>query len=287
MFLSENGRDAIKAFEGLYLKAYRCPAGVWTIGWGSTEGVYEGMTITTAMAERLLDAELAKFVTAVNRLVKVPLSQHQFDALVSFAYNVGVGALERSTLLKKLNAGDYDAVPAQLARWTHGGGRVLPGLVKRRKAEGDMWRAPGVRVEPIKEPMAQRTDAPIGEFSMPAFLISLITGVIGQLAGGLSQPEQKPGAGVTVPSTITNTNFLQGIIGALFTAFGAQSFGVDFFHTVATVGGALVTISAWLNQNHITSSSNANTLALIGQLLAQIGAAAQKETPNDTPAAQG
>lgn len=155
MRTSSDGLNAIKAFEGLYLKAYRCPAGVWTIGWGSTEGVYEGQTISRAQAESMLQQELARFETGVQKLVKVPLTQHQFDALVSFSYNVGLGALGRSTLLRKLNAGDYAAVPAQLARWNQGGGRVLAGLVKRRRIEGEMWTRPGVYVKDFTEPMAQ------------------------------------------------------------------------------------------------------------------------------------
>lgn len=155
MKISSDGLNAIKAFEGLYLKAYRCPAGVLTIGWGCTEGVYEGQIITRAQAETLLQRELMRFEDGVRALVKVPLTQHQFDALVSFSYNVGLSALGRSTLLRKLNAGDYAAVPAQLARWNQGGGRVLAGLVKRRRIEGEMWSRPGVYVKDFTEPMAQ------------------------------------------------------------------------------------------------------------------------------------
>lgn len=140
--ISDDGVRLIKEFEGLYLKAYRCPAGVLTIGWGSTEGVREGMEITREEAERMLLGELSRFEDAVNRLVTVPLTQHQFDALVSFSYNVGARALEHSTLLRKLNDGDYNAVPAELGRWVRGGGRVLPGLVRRRKAEALLWSKP-------------------------------------------------------------------------------------------------------------------------------------------------
>lgn len=158
MKISDDGVKAIKGFEGLFLSAYLCPAGVPTIGWGSTEGVKLGMRITVSEAETLLRNELAKFESGVSKMVKVKLTQHQFDALVSFSYNVGLGALERSTLLKKLNAGDYASVPSQLMRWTQGGGRELPGLVRRRRMEAEMWMRPGASFAPLAEPMAQRVD---------------------------------------------------------------------------------------------------------------------------------
>lgn len=143
--ISADGIALIKSFEGLYLRAYRCPAGVLTIGWGSTEGVREGAVISEDEAEEMLHKELERFEEAVNHLVKVPLTQHQFDALVSFSYNVGSRALEHSTLLRKLNDGDYNAVPAELGRWVRGGGRVLQGLVRRRRAEGMLWAKPDRR----------------------------------------------------------------------------------------------------------------------------------------------
>jgi len=276
MFLSESGKDAIKAFEGLYLSAYRCPAGVWTIGWGCTEGVHEGQTISMDTAEQLLNHELTKFESAVNRLVEVPLSQNQFDALVSFSFNCGVGALERSTLLKKLNAGNYASVPSELARWTHGGGKVLPGLVKRRRIEAQMWTSPGTVVQPIDEPMAQKVSEapPSGETNMLQALLSIGLAVLG--AGATQDaPQQKTGAGVTVPTTITVTNYVQGLIGAVIAAIGVQSFGADTLHTMGAIGGAVVAVSALLNNLHILNATNANTIAAIGQLLAQVGAQAQ------------
>jgi hypothetical protein len=89
---------------------------------------------------KILASDLVKFEDGVDNLVKVPLKQNQFDALVSFAFNVGLGALGKSTLLKKLNAGQYDAVPAELMKWTKAGGKELPGLVRRRRAEAALWR---------------------------------------------------------------------------------------------------------------------------------------------------
>lgn len=142
------GLRLIKKFEGLRLKAYICPAGVLTIGYGSTGAhVKPEMVITAAEAEALLIKDLARFENAINRLVKVPLNQNQFDALASFIFNIGIGAFEKSTLLRILNTGNYNAAADQFGRWTRGGGVVLEGLVKRRKEEKNLFLAkvvPGV-----------------------------------------------------------------------------------------------------------------------------------------------
>lgn len=141
MQISKAGLDLIKQFEGLYLKAYRCPAGVPTIGYGHTAGVAMGQTITQQQADDYLRRDVRQFERAVERLVKVPLTQGQFDALVSFAFNLGEGALAQSTLLRLLNAGDYAGAAAQFERWNKAGGRVLPGLVRRRAAERALFEA--------------------------------------------------------------------------------------------------------------------------------------------------
>lgn len=135
MHISETGLALIRQFEGLRLAAYRCPAGIATIGYGSTAGVKMGQTITSARAEELLREDVRQFEAAVSRLVKVPLTQGQHDALVSFAFNLGAKALEKSTLLRLLNAGDYSGTAAQFDRWVYASGKKLPGLVKRRAAE--------------------------------------------------------------------------------------------------------------------------------------------------------
>jgi lysozyme len=130
----------VKHFEGLFLKAYLCPAKVWTIGYGHTglkhnDGtVKRGRKITSEQADVLLAADLTeKYAPDVRKLVKVPLKQHEFDALVSFHFNTG--ALGKSTLLKKLNQMDKGGAALEFMKWTRGGGKVLPGLVRRRKAE--------------------------------------------------------------------------------------------------------------------------------------------------------
>ena len=139
MNVSETGIELIKKFEGCVLKAYKCPAGIWTIGYGHTLGVKEGQTITKKQAESFLKQDLIRFELTVNNLVNVPLNQCQFDALVSFCYNLGSGNLKSSTLLKLLNKGDYNGAADQFERWVYAGGKKLPGLVKRRIAEKELF----------------------------------------------------------------------------------------------------------------------------------------------------
>jgi len=142
MKTSPKGIALIKSAEGLRLKAYPDPGtgGLpWTIGYGSTSGVTRNMVITEAQAEQMLAADLVRFERIVERLVRVPVDQGQFDALVSFTYNVGEGNFTKSTLLRKLNAGDTAGAAEQFSRWVHAGGKVLPGLVKRRAAERGLF----------------------------------------------------------------------------------------------------------------------------------------------------
>ncbi|KNC16744.1 lysozyme [Pseudomonas sp. RIT-PI-a] len=142
MKTSPKGIALIKSAEGLRLKAYPDPGtgGLpWTIGYGSTSGVTRNMVITEAQAEQMLAADLVRFERIVERLVRVPLNQGQFDALVSFTYNVGEGNFTKSTLLRKLNAGDTPGGAEQFSRWVNAGGKVLPGLVNRRAAERGLF----------------------------------------------------------------------------------------------------------------------------------------------------
>lgn len=143
--IGANGVNMIKDFESFQAAAYVCPAGVLTIGYGTTQGVKRGQVISEKQAAALLARDLATFENAVKRLVKVPLKQHQFDALVSFAHNCGAGALASSTLLKLVNAGQFQLVPAQFLRWNKAGGRVLGGLTRRRRAEAWLWTTGTVR----------------------------------------------------------------------------------------------------------------------------------------------
>ena len=139
MNTSAEGISLIKKFEGCELYAYQCSAGVWTIGYGHIKGVSEGMTITQEQAEQMLLDELVEYENYINELVSVDLSQNQFDALVSWVYNLGPSNLRSSTLLKVLNSGDYNGVPAQIMRWNKAGGKVLEGLTRRREAEARLF----------------------------------------------------------------------------------------------------------------------------------------------------
>jgi lysozyme len=139
MNISGEGKSLIKKFEGCELESYKCSGGVWTCGWGSTKDVKEGDVWSQAYADERFDGDIEEFENYVNDLVKVPLMQHQFDALVAWTYNLGPSSLKKSTLLKKLNAEDYDAVPCEIRRWNKAGGKVLDGLVRRRDAEAMLF----------------------------------------------------------------------------------------------------------------------------------------------------
>ncbi|MEJ8326048.1 lysozyme [Kosakonia sacchari] len=144
MQISNKGIELIKQFEGLRLDAYQDSVGVWTIGYGWTQPVdgkpiTKGMVIKTDTAERLLKTGLVGYESDVSKLAKVKLTQGQFDALVSFAYNLGVRSLSTSTLLKKLNAGDYRGAADEFLRWNKAGGQVLDGLTRRRAAERELF----------------------------------------------------------------------------------------------------------------------------------------------------
>ena len=139
METSENGIELIKEFEGRRLVAYQDSVGVWTIGYGHTKDVWEDRLIIKKTADRLLAEDLAEFEKYVDNLVEVPLTQNQFDALVAWTFNLGPTNLSESTLLKKLNAGDYDSVPDEMRRWNKAGGKVLDGLVRRREAEAQLF----------------------------------------------------------------------------------------------------------------------------------------------------
>ena len=137
---SESGIRLITSFEGIKLHAYDDGVGVWTIGIGTTvypngERVKRGDSCTEEQAREYLAHDLKKFEACVNQYVRVSLNQHQYDALISLVYNIGAGAFRGSTLLKKLNTGDYTGAADEFLRWNKGGHRVLPGLDRRRKSE--------------------------------------------------------------------------------------------------------------------------------------------------------
>jgi len=133
--INQAGLNLIKEFEGCILQTYDDGVGVLTIGYGHTQGVSWGQTITQLQAEELLKQDLNYFEQSVTTLVKVPLTENQFAALVSFTFNVGVGAFSESTLLRLLNQKDYRAAADQFQRWVNGGGKEMAGLVRRRTSE--------------------------------------------------------------------------------------------------------------------------------------------------------
>ncbi|HEU0184897.1 MAG TPA: lysozyme [Blastocatellia bacterium] len=141
--ISPKGLDLIKRFEGLRLEVYLDTVGIKTAGYGTTgHGVAEmtvGAPITQAQADAWIAEDARAFESAVNAFVKVPLNQNQFDALVSFVYNLGANALKSSTLLRLLNVGAAEAAAEEFLKWTKAGGRRLPGLVKRRSAERELF----------------------------------------------------------------------------------------------------------------------------------------------------
>ena len=141
MKCSQEGLELIKKFEGCKLKSYKCPAGVWTIGYGHTEDIKEGDIVSPEEANKLLRADVFKFEEYVTDNVIVNLTQNQFDALVAWTFNLGVGNLRNSTMLKKLNNADYTSVPFEMKRWNKAGGKTLDGLVRRRQAESLLFES--------------------------------------------------------------------------------------------------------------------------------------------------
>lgn len=140
MKTSLEGVSLIKKFEGCELEAYKCAAGVWTIGYGSTKNVKEGDVISQSHADHLLEVELEEYEGYINDLVTAPLNEDQFSALVAWVYNLGPNNLKASTMLKVLNEGKYDEVPHQMQRWNKANGEILEGLVRRRKAESLLFQ---------------------------------------------------------------------------------------------------------------------------------------------------
>lgn len=145
MKASDNCLAIIRQYEGFRAKPYLCPAGVWTIGYGSTRYADNcavqptDPAITQAQADAIMQATLGQYEDAVNRYVQVPLTQNKFDALVDFAYNAGAKNLLNSTLLRKLNIKDYAGAAKEFSKWVYADGAVLPGLVKRRDGEKTLF----------------------------------------------------------------------------------------------------------------------------------------------------
>lgn len=167
MQMTDTGLRLIMKYEGFRSRAYRDPVGIWTIGYGHTSRagwphVHKGLVVTRTQGREIFRRDVETFAEGVRRLVKVELSDGQFSALVSFAYNVGLGGLARSSVLRAVNEKRFAAVPRRLALWVKAGGRRLPGLVKRRAAEGAMFMAAtGTQGEGARDEPARRKLEPV------------------------------------------------------------------------------------------------------------------------------
>jgi lysozyme len=181
MRVTEEGLALIRRFEGFRSEAYRCPAGIWTIGYGHTSmagapEVTPGLKLSRAEAGDILRRDVAKFAEGVAARLVRRLTPSQFSALVSFAYNVGLANFARSSVLKAVNAGDFDAVPRRLQMWVKAGGRTLPGLVRRRAAEAALFASGGTG-----EPMPRTVEAVPGKPAHES--TTTLAAVVSALAG--------------------------------------------------------------------------------------------------------
>ncbi|WP_412058351.1 lysozyme [Bartonella sp. DGB2] len=185
--ISKEGLALIKQWEGLRREAYCDSAGVWTIGYGHTAAAgapypKQGMVLREQEAQALLLQDLHQYEQAVDGLVGVELNDNQFSALVSFCFNVGVDAFERSTLLKKLNQGDYTCVPSELAKWVQAGGKRVVGLVNRRAAEAGLWARGDFVVSNYQTPQVSEKSALLKAGTI-APLIGSLSGLSGFVSG--------------------------------------------------------------------------------------------------------
>ncbi|MFN6991805.1 MAG: lysozyme [Fervidobacterium sp.] len=134
----DKAKELIKKFEGLRLKAYKCPAGIWTIGYGHTKGVTKGMEITQEQAEKILENDIAEIAEQIKKL-GLQLNENQFNAILSFVFNIGIGKFAGSTMCRLLRQKNYKDAGNEFYRWCYAGGKVLEGLKKRREAERELF----------------------------------------------------------------------------------------------------------------------------------------------------
>ncbi len=226
MNISAEGLRLIKSFEGYHTRqkdgscaAYLCPAGVATIGWGCTDGVKLGMVWSEAEAEAALRREIAKFETAVMKSVAVEINQNEFDAMVSLAYNIGAAGFAKSTVLKRLNKGDRSGAAKAFEMWKSGGGRVLPGLVSRRKREAALFLKP---VEKPQEPIMPQAVTEKQETSKPtvAAVAATVSSVATVSAPAVAPTLPLPAVPEAVTQSVTNIEAWKSTGGQLWT-FGA------------------------------------------------------------------
>ena len=207
----------IKKYEGLRLEAYRCPANVCTIGYGHTSAagepsVHDGMTITKEQAEYILMVDLTRLRQKIEPLIHQPLTQNQYDVVVSFTFNVGVSALSGSSLLKKINTAKFNDVPTELMKWVHVKSKVTPGLVNRRRAEVAWWNKDAEIVQDDDDGRA--TPDPVPERTMAqskqgnAALVTVGLGSFGAAKEVVQQAQDAADTANQLVGLLSNTNFL-------------------------------------------------------------------------------
>lgn len=182
MTINLAGITLVKEFEGFSDKAYKCPAGVWTLGYGHTEGVKEGDKITMRKAHDLLADELNEYAEKVEALCKFFPNQNQLAALTSLAYNIGITGFSKSTVLKRHNVGDYEAAARAFSMWNKASGKVLPGLVRRRAAEAALYMT---SVSEAADPMPQKIDEEVpvtSSVQINAGSVTVLTSMMGVAA---------------------------------------------------------------------------------------------------------
>lgn len=193
MQMNEDGLALIRRFEGFRAEAYRCPAGVWTIGYGHTSdagppAVRPGLAVSEEEGARILAADVERFANGVGALLAREVTAAQFSALVSFAFNVGLAGFRRSSVLKAVNEGRFEDVPAALKLWVKGAGRVLPGLERRRAAEAELFMSDAMpragRAE-VGVPTSVEPERRVREAGGLAGLLVVIAGAAGILPAWL------------------------------------------------------------------------------------------------------
>ena len=208
MKTSLQGFSLIKQFEGFREHAYQDVVGVWTIGYGFTSGVQPGQHMTPAQADARLGTELLRYEDAVNRACVVPPNQNQFDALVCFAWNVGTAGMAGSTVIKAHNRGDFQSAARAFGLWNKAGGKVWPGLTRRRAAESALYLKPVPQprvvdepeqdaradepphVDPMPqavEPESRLSESPINRAATVAGTTAATVGAVSQIKSGLDE----------------------------------------------------------------------------------------------------
>ena len=194
MKVNSKGLALIKYYEGFRARAYRDPVGIWTIGYGHTSMashplVKAGMVISKQQALEILSKDIEKFANQIRPLIKVKLNNDQFSALVSFAYNVGVGGFKRSSVLRVVNAKHFDAVPARLSLWVKAGGKTYRGLVKRRAAEASLFLSRQPFPDKVRYPKIAPIDGkPMSQSTTGlAAIVSAIAGLFSAISSGAGE----------------------------------------------------------------------------------------------------